>query len=431
MTDQTEKNGSASFTKSDKRGSSVYKKGAEFSKSADLKKTDNTASTRSSSFETPPTASDGEGQGSRIQAINALLTKKLAPPRGKERSVDKQKPDERGPFLSLNLFFAILIMAEVLVISASSSGILNLVRSTVDVNRKFPDFLWLAAVSVVLGILTIIFLTRFLSAPISTLGGAVQKIAKGDFSIRLRTDRGFKELRKINESFNTMAKELEATEILQTNFVSNVSHEFKTPITAIEGYATLLGDSEGTTPQQKEYIEKILLNTGRLSTLVGNILLLSKIDNQGIPTKKTRFRLDEQIRQSIVELEPKWSAKDTDFDVEMDEIVYEGNEALLFHVWNNLIENAIKFGPVGGVIEITLHAEGNKIIFTIADEGDGIPDEAKNHIFDRFYQSEGSHKNEGNGLGLALVKQIIDTEGGAVSVSDGRRRGAFFTVELN
>lgn len=341
---------------------------------------------------------------------------------------DVQKQKKRT--LSMKTFFALLIMAEVLIIVAGSSGILELVHSVFEGSRDVHDVVWLVSISVILGIATTVFLIRFFSAPLLTLGASIKRVAGGDFSVRLDTDRGFSELRRISGDFNVMVEELSATEILQTDFVSNVSHEFKTPITAIEGYATLLGGSEGTSPEQAEYIDKILLNTKRLSNLVGNILLLSKVDNQGIPDRKTLFRLDEQIRQSILALEPRWTEKECEFDVEMEELYYEGNEALTFHVWNNLIENAIKFGPRGGCIKITLARDGERLIFTVSDMGEGISDEAKLHIFDRFYQSDSSHKSEGNGLGLALVKRIISAEGGEVSVSDNYPEGAKFTVAL-
>ena len=247
------------------------------------------------------TATDSvEAQRKSIQAINNLLRRNIEKVKhiAKDHLQSSSKSSDRiiRKALGLNIFFAILIMAEVLLISAGASGILNLVRSTIDKSASIPDIVWLVGVGVVLGFLTILFLTRFFSGPISTLGNAVKRVANGDFTVRLRTDKGFREIREINENFNAMVKELGATEILQTDFVSNVSHEFKTPITAIEGYATLLGDSYGTTPEQQKYIEKILLNTNRLSTLVGNILLLSKIDNQGIQSRASTFRLDEHTQ---------------------------------------------------------------------------------------------------------------------------------------
>lgn len=354
----------------------------------------------------------------------------LKPIESREGGGTRAKKRRRRHPLSMNLFFAIIILVEILVIYGSSSGILNMVRKTVDTEGFVPDMLWLGIVCSVVGVATTIFLIRFFSAPIFTLGRAVNRVADGDFSVRLKDDKGFSEMRRINSNFNKMVEELSATEILQTDFVSNVSHEFKTPITAIEGYATLLDGSEGTTPEQAEYIEKILFNTRRLSALVGNILLLSKVDNQSIPDKKVEYRLDEQIRQALLSHEKGWTEKDCELDVELEEVTYFGNESLLFHVWSNLIGNAIKFGPRGGRIIITLSRVENKIIFSVSDEGAGVSDEAKKHIFDRFYQSDSSHKSEGNGLGLALVKQIVKLEGGRVSVGDAEIGGAKFTVAL-
>ena len=181
---------------------------------------------------------------------------------------------------------------------------------------------------------------------------------------------------------------------------------------------------------ENEYIEKILFNTKRLSELVSNILLLSKVDNKAIQAKKTTYRLDEQIRQSIVLLEPKWSAKEIDFDVDLDEIEYTGDESLMFHVWNNLLDNAIKFSPENGLIRMKLERADNQTTFTIEDEGCGISDEEKKHIFNKFYQSDSSHKSEGNGLGLALVKNILTLCSGEISVTDSKNGGAKFTVVL-
>jgi len=350
--------------------------------------------------------------------------------RAKHGEKKHSKRRRRRHPISMNLFFAIIIVAELILILGSSSGVLNVVRSTVDGAKILPDLLWLAVICVTAGIATVVFLIRFFSAPIFTLGNAVNKVADGDFSIRLNEKKGFSEIRRINSNFNKMVEELSATEILQTDFVSNVSHEFKTPITAIEGYATLLGGSEGTTPEQAEYIDKILFNTKRLSSLVGNILLLSKVDNQTIPNKKNTFRLDEQVRQALLSHESAWTEKDCELDVELDEVSYFGNEPLLFHVWSNLIGNAIKFGPECGKIIISLHEQNDLILFSVSDEGEGVSDEAKKHVFDRFYQTDSSHKSEGNGLGLALVKQILKLEGGEISVSDAEIGGAKFTVTL-
>lgn len=169
------------------------------------------------------------------------------------------------------------------------------------------------------------------------------------------------------------------------------------PISAIEGYTTLL-QGEELSMEQEECIDKILFNTRRLSDLVGNILLLSRLENQNIPMKKETYRLDEQIRQAILALEPKWTEKEMDFQVDMENICYTGNEGLLMHIWINLLDNAIKFSPEKGRIQVSLKKEGQKIRFSVADDGPGITPEVKNRMFDKFYQSDGSHRAEGRFL---------------------------------
>ena len=274
------------------------------------------------------------------------------------------------------------------------------------------------------------YLNRWVLSPIRKLGGAMRKVAAGDFKIQVPTKSKIRDMEEINSNFNLMVRALDATEVLQSDFVSNVSHEFKTPITAIEGYAMLLQGTSANQAEQADYVDNILLNTQRLSDLIGNILLLSKLDNQIAPETRTSFRLDEQIRQSLLMLENQWEPKEIEFDVELEEISYHGNEGMLLQVWNNLIGNAVKFSPAQGLVSIQLKRADDQIICSIADEGPGIPEGEQPHIFDKFYQSDSSHKQEGNGLGLALVKRIVDIAGGSISVSNNPDKGCTFTVAL-
>ena len=321
----------------------------------------------------------------------------------------------KNPKISMRLFFTLFFTIELVLIYAAAIVLTMVFHRFVPILQKVPSFVWLILVSLVLGSAITTLMVKLFFDPIVKLGDAMGRVAKGDFDVRLDGRHAFREIRQINRDFNLMARELGSTEILKTEFVSNVSHEFKTPITAIEGYATLLQGADMTEPEeQKTYIDKILFNTHRLSKLVGNILLLSKVDNQGIQPRTTTYRLDEQIRQSILALEPRWTASDNEFDVELERIEYTGNENLLVHVWNNLIENAIKYGPDQGLITLRLRRQGSDILFTIDDEGPGIPEEKKEHIFDRFYQLDSSRKTEGNGLGLALVQQILHISGGTI-----------------
>ena len=332
---------------------------------------------------------------------------------------------------SLRVRLTLLVMAELLITVALASVFSDLLHWIFGDGYDPPRFLELCLIGLMVGGGLTQFMGRVFFEPINKLGDAMNRVAEGDFSVSLEEKNSSPEIANIYDKFNLMVKELNATEVLQTDFVSNVSHEFKTPINAIEGYATLLQDREDLSPEEQEqYVDKILFNTQRLSSLVGNILLLSRIDNQAIPHKGAPFRLDEQIRQAIVLLEPELVKKDIEFDVEMEDITIEGNENLLFHVWNNLIGNAIKFDPPNGLINIKLHKKGDKAVFQIEDSGPGISDEGLKHIFDKFYQEDSSHKQEGNGLGLALAGRIVSLHGGSISATNLPGGGCRFTVEL-
>ncbi|MBR3906164.1 MAG: HAMP domain-containing histidine kinase [Clostridia bacterium] len=274
------------------------------------------------------------------------------------------------------------------------------------------------------------YLNRWVLSPIRKLGGAMRKVAAGDFKIQVPTKSKIRDMEEINSNFNLMVRALDATEVLQSDFVSNVSHEFKTPITAIEGYAMLLQGTPDMTEEQQEYVDKILLNTQRLSGLIGNVLLLSKIENQQIPESLHTYRLDEQIRKVLMLHEMEWTKKNIDLDVDMEDVVFSGNESLMAHVWDNLISNAVKFNSQGGLLRLRLRQEEGRVIFTVEDEGPGISQEDQAHIFDKFYQADSSHKQEGNGLGLSLVKRIITACNGEITVENRKEGGARFTVVL-
>ena len=340
---------------------------------------------------------------------------------------EKVRQEQRIRF-SLRTRLTALVTLEMLVCVLISYGVdqrLNMVFPW-----EVPLELELVGVCLLVGILVTSQLSKFFFNPIKKLRGAMDKVAEGDFSVRLEEKSSSKEIMEIYTGFNLMAHELSSTEILQTDFVSNVSHEFKTPINAIEGYSTLLQDSDNLDDDQREYIDKILFNTQRLSSLVGSILLLSKLENQQIPSHQVEYRLDEQIRQSIVALEPAWEQKDIEFDVELDRVSYLGNEPMMRHVWDNLISNAVKFSPNGGAVKIHLVKKLKRLIFTVEDQGPGLSEEAQKHIFDKFYQADASHKQEGNGLGLALVKRILTIEKGQIAAENIPEGGCRFTVTL-
>jgi signal transduction histidine kinase len=295
---------------------------------------------------------------------------------------------------------------------------------------KIPGVVQIAFGSCVLGLIISGSFSKIFISPIKKLSNGAKQVASGDFSVKLEDKSRLKDMEELYGNFNTMVEEIRNTETLRTDFVTNVSHEFKTPINAIEGYAMLLQDSGLAENERQECVEKILFNTKRLSTLVGNMLLISKLESQSIPEEKTTFRLDEQIRQSILALESKWTAKNIEFDVELQNVNYTGLEPLLSHVWTNLIENAIKYTDDGGKIEMRLTDLGEEVEFTISDNGVGMSDEVVTHAFDKFYQGDTSHRAEGNGLGLALVKKIVDMSHGDVEIFSIEGGGTTFTVTL-
>lgn len=341
----------------------------------------------------------------------------------------KARRQSENPF-GLRARLTIMVTVEMLICTVAVFAVSVFLHKVLKVQWEVPLTVESIPIYLVIGILVTSLLSKVYLKPINELRQAMAKVADGDFSVRLEAKSTSKEIMELNTGFNMMAAELGATEILQTDFVSNVSHEFKTPINAIEGYSMLLQGSENLDGDQKQYVEKILYNTNRLSSLVGNILLLSKLENQQIPTNQTRYRLDEQIRKSIVALDPVWEKKDIVFDAELERLEYLGNESMMYHVWDNLIGNAIKFSPDGGTVRIRLVGQENRILFTVENAGPALSEEAQKHIFDKFYQADSSHRQEGNGLGLALVKRILVIENGRIGVENLPEGGCRFTVTL-
>ncbi len=340
---------------------------------------------------------------------------------------EKVRQDQRNRF-SLRTRLTVFVTLEMLVCVLIGYGLDVLFNEVFP--WKVPLELELVGSCLLIGTLVTSLLSKTFFKPVKKLRFAMDKVAEGDFSVRLEETSSSKEIMEIYTGFNLMAHELSSTEILQTDFVSNVSHEFKTPINAIEGYSTLLQGSENLSDDQRKYVEKILFNTQRISSLVGSILLLSKLENQQIPTNQTAYRLDEQIRQSVVALETAWEQKGIELDVELDRVRYLGNEQMMRHVWDNLISNAVKFSPQDGVVKLRLTQKARKLIFTIEDQGPGLSEDAQKHIFDKFYQEDSSHRQEGSGLGLALVKRILTIEKGQITADNIQSGGCRFTVTL-
>lgn len=292
----------------------------------------------------------------------------------------------------------------------------------------FPMFAILG-LCVLIGTALTAFLSKTALNPIRKIISATHKVAQGDFDVQVDI-KGIGELEELSKSFNKMTHDLSAIETLRSDFINNFSHEFKTPIVSIRGFAKLLKDGNLKEEEKQEYLDIIITESERLSELSTNVLSLSKLENTEIITDKSPFRLDEQIRWVIVLMEPKWSAKEINLNVELDEVMYTGNEDLTQQIWINLLDNAIKFCCQGGLIDIRLTTENDGIKFTVQDNGSGMDEKTKKHAFDKFFQGDTSHSKTGNGLGLALVKRIVELCEGNIKVRSEVGKGSTFTVML-
>lgn len=331
--------------------------------------------------------------------------------------------------MKLTILFAVIILvSEILTFTATivigflTGGTSNTVQVVVSVAASFLVGSTLAFV-----------ISNTVLKPLSELVKATRKVTNGDFNIHLEmkySRLSLKELRELIHDFNEMTEELRNTELFRKDFISNFSHEFKTPLVSIRGFARQLYEGGLTPEQQKEFSKIILDETEYLSVLSQNTLLMTNLENKDIITEKTDFSLDEQLRNCMIRLEPQWSAKNIDIDMELDEIRYYWNASMLAHVWNNLFDNAVKFTPEGGSIRVTLGRKDGLIVATVTDSGCGIPEEAIPHIFEKFYQADTSHATKGNGLGLSLVKKIVELCEGDIYVSSEVGKGTTFTIEL-
>jgi len=289
---------------------------------------------------------------------------------------------------------------------------------------------WLGMFSYIfIGALLIIILGRRVVEPIIKLNYATQEVAKGNFDIHVENNCR-DEVGQLTKNFNRMTRELKSIEYLRKDFISSVSHEFKTPLASIQGFAKLLQRGNITEEEKEEYTRIIVEESARLANLSSNILKLSKLENQEIVNKRLAFSLDEQMRKSILLLEHEWSNRGLELDIELEQVNYIGDEELLQQVWINLLNNAIKFSIDNSKIKIRLNNHGSFLRIEITDYGIGMSDETIDRIFEKFYQGDKAHSVDGNGLGLPLVKRILDLCGGNIKVKSSLNEGSTFIIEL-
>lgn len=271
--------------------------------------------------------------------------------------------------------------------------------------------------------------------PIKKITETAEKMMQGDFSVRIAPESGIfadKKFGEIIDCINAMAEELSHTETLRTDFIANVSHEIKTPLSVIHNYGVLLQSDKLSDEQRAEYAKAITSASRRLADLASNILRLNKLENQQVLLSSEKYDLSEQLCECLLSFEDIWEEKGINIETDIEEGVFiVSDREMLSLVWNNLFSNAIKFTEKGGRVTLQLKSEGDRATVRISDTGCGISKEVGTHIFDKFYQGDTSHATAGNGLGLALVKRIIDITSGEISVESELGVGSTFTVSLS
>ena len=326
----------------------------------------------------------------------------------------------------------------ILLLSILLGGVILLVLYNTGVMDEISEinfvrsFYILSAVSLVLGtLLTALFSSRLLR-PFNDLIEGMQQLSKGRFDTRISMDMPVakKEFRNISDNFNAMAENLGRVEVLHNDFINDFAHEFKTPIVSVKGFAKILKNKNLSEEERQEYLDIIISEADRLTTLSKNVLTLSKVENRMALYNATEFDVTEQIRNAIIMLQNKWQNKNQELNIELEECRMRGNEELLDLVWINLIDNAIKYTPENGIIYIGLLDKGDSVQFVIKDNGKGISKDVQKRMFDKFYQGDASHSSEGNGIGLTLVSKVVQLHRGIINVESKVSVGTTFIVSL-
>lgn len=348
--------------------------------------------------------------------------------------------DEKGRHMIKNTLFPPSLFAVFLGVLFLMSGIhVGLIvmmneRGWNELIQVLVPMLYWGIVAVGLTIFTRKKMKDTYEVPMHRIAEAAKQVAEGDFSVyipTIHTAANLDYLDMVILDFNKMVEELGSVETLKTDFISNVSHEMKTPIAIIKNYAELLQKKNVTEQERQEYAGDIEEAAARLSNLISNILKLNKLENQKIDPEIERYDLCGQLENCILQYEELWDEKEMGLEVDLEErAIVQADPSLLEVVWNNLISNALKFTEPGGNVTIRQRALEGKIEVSVSDTGCGMSEESARHIFDKFYQGDTSHSKEGNGLGLALVKRILDLMGGEIRVSSQEGKGSTFTVTL-
>ena len=345
----------------------------------------------------------------------------------------KEKTSRTSLTLVLSLFVFLIIITS---IALTALGLWILTETGVIVNidgeiQLGQLILSMSLISLIVGFIIAFFGSRIPLKPINALINKTNRLARGDFKTRIEFKKAsaiHPAIKEFADSFNTLAEELENTELLRSDFINSFSHEFKTPIVSITGLASLIESGNLTEEQRNQYVRAIREEAMRLSSMAGNMLYLTKIENQTILTNVSDFNLSEQIRASILLLEEKWTNKNIDLQIDMDEYVIQANEELLKQVWINLIDNAIKFTACYETVSIQVLDDVENYSVKILNTGSQIPLDKQDKIFNKFYQADESHATQGNGIGLAIVKSIVDLHRGSIGLTSENKITTFTVI---
>lgn len=331
-----------------------------------------------------------------------------------------------------------------MIVLACMTSLLSVIFAILVVDRQFLEreevrymMFGLAAGDLLLLLLIVtalatgfVFVMRSMLRPIVEMERAISKVTAGDYNVRVRTSGWPGEIGELLQKFNLMVEQLRSNEFLHKDFTSNISHEFKTPLSIIKGYADLLEEGEISDEERQSYAEHISRESNRLTALTANLLRISRLDNEDFHGRKTRFSLDEQIRQTVLSMEAKWEEKNINVELDLREIYFTGDEELINLVWFNLINNAIKFTDEGGAISITARKGYDRVTVIVRDTGIGMDEETLKHIYEQFYRGRADGKYEGSGLGLSIVQRIVLLHEGHIAVESMPGEGSRFIVTL-
>lgn len=339
---------------------------------------------------------------------------------------DKKRRKQLRSFFTLVVFCILFATFVVLIGSIYILMYLDILHiQAIRLAEWFLPLLFMVA-SLLIGTILTLVISRFVLKAINSMADGMSALARGDFDVRLDLGKN-EEVKKLSDSFNSLAEELQGIQMLRSNFVNEYAHEFKTPIVSIKGFAELLQQDDLSEKQRKEYLSVIIEEAERLSVLSLNSLNLSKIENQRILTGKVKFNISEQIRRSILLLEKKWMSKNIEFEIDLDEVNILANEEMLKQVWINLMDNAIKFSNENGKIKLELKEQDDVVKFVITNSG-RLTTEQCQKVFDKFYKVNNTNQI-GHGVGLAIVKKIIELHNGNITVAS-LDNSVVFTVSL-